>query len=90
METMTMTYFSRPGLEQDAIALVRSYGLSGILSCYAQHCKNQAQNLNLIGSDRTSLEVLSNLLLVAALQADRTPRTNDGLASTPGIKLRSK
>lgn len=65
------------GLEHDAIALVQSYGLSGVLYCYAEHCKDQAQNINLVGSDRTSLEVLSTLLLTAAQQANKTPRTLD-------------
>lgn len=58
-------------LERDAIKLIQSYGLSQ----YAEICTRQTQNIQILGSDRTSLQVISNLLLAAAQQAQKTPRT---------------
>lgn len=72
-------------LERDAIDLIKSYGLSAILSKYAELCKRQTQDSSIVGCDglgpvaerdhRMSLEVISNLLLTAAHQAQKTPRT---------------
>lgn len=61
--------------ERDAIALVESYGLSAVLFYYAEQCWKQSQDMAFNSSDRQNLAVLSTLLLTAAQQAQKTPRT---------------
>jgi hypothetical protein len=65
-------------LERDAVALVQSYGLAAVLSYYAEKCRKQSLDMNLKGSDRQSLAVLSTLLLSASQQSQKTPRTVKG------------
>lgn len=76
-------------LERDAVALVQSYGLSAVLFCYAEKCRKHSQDMDLKGIDRQNLAVLSILLLSAAQQAQKTPRTG-ALSSISRAKLSAK
>lgn len=83
-------------LERDAIRLIKSYGLSAVLSQYAEICTKQTQSIQIPSSDglgpvaerdhRMSLEVISNLLLTAAHQAQKPPRTS----TSKGVALIQK
>jgi hypothetical protein len=63
------------GLEHDTITLLKSYGLSAVLSQIADIYQKKVQHMNLQGGDGICMEVLIALLLTTAQQASKAPRT---------------